>query len=823
MLDAADAESSDKGPKMTADKQTRRDLLQAASILGLGVSLTGCEGRDEFAPNKPPVPGSAGWLRGEERQVATSCGQCDAGCGVLVRVVEGRVVRAEGNPDCPINRGGIGPRGLSAPQVLYDPDRIRGPLLSVGPRGSGEWREIGWEEGRALLEEKLGEVREGAGPEALGILCGRERGLVRELWERFASVYGTPNLLDASRSDDGAERAAFFATQGIDDLPAYDWERTRLVLSLGSGVLDASCQILHFARIRDRERGGAGRARIVHVGPALSRTAMNADDWISARMGTNGVFALGLAHVLVRDELYDVDFVREHSLGFDPWTDAEGREHRGFRSLLEDYGPKRVAEICDVPAPRIEAVAHLMAATRPCFALGGPDELKASNGVQTAMAVQALNALLGVIDRPGGVLVQAQAPLAEWGEPDLDEVAEQGLGRAPILASAASGGSQQSLLGAGIDALPDALLGEGPYDLRALLIDHANPLFSRAQSGRWREALAKVPFVVSFSPFMDETTSECADLVLPDDTWLERWGDSGSAPSLGRAVFGLRQPVVERLHDTRSTGDVIIEVARSLGESVAEAFPWKDYRSALKKRLIGLYKSKTGSIIESKGSTFLKRLYREGFWAGEDYVFEQWERVLRTPSGRFEFFSSILWERLAAAAESAGLSPEEFAHRLAGVEDPDLLCLPFVREFEEVGDPEHFPLLLAPYKPHTYARGSGANLPWLNELAPWRGRSVWCTEAELHPRTAAEHGLRTGDRIAIESCEGTVDARTYVTPGVRPGLVRIALGAGHTAFGRYAKGWGANVMKLVSAAAPDPLGGSSALQGTRVAIRRNRS
>ena len=282
-------------------QNSRRDLLKAASALGLGASITGCDHVDHFLPNKPPVPGAAGWLRGEERNVATSCGQCDAGCGVLVRVFEGRAIKVEGNRDCPLNRGGIGPRGLSAPQVLYDPDRITGPLVADGPRGSGKWKSISWDDALALLSERLCELREGAGPERLGVLCGRERGMVRELWERFAQAYGTPNMFEGAMSEDGAQMAAMRAMQGIGDIPAYDWENARLVLSLGSGVLDASCQTLHFARMRDRGRGDMGRARILHVGPALSRAAMNADEWLSARPGTHGAFALGLAHILVRD------------------------------------------------------------------------------------------------------------------------------------------------------------------------------------------------------------------------------------------------------------------------------------------------------------------------------------------------------------------------------------------------------------------------------------------------------------------------------------------------------------------------------------------
>lgn len=797
---------------------TRRELLRAAGAAGFGAALAGCgEERDEFEPNKPEVPGAGGWALGEERQIATACGQCEAGCGVVARVLEGRVLHIAGNTSCPINRGGIGPRGLSGPQVLYDPDRIPGPLVLDGPRGSGRWRKLTWDEGLAMLVERLAGLREAGTPERLGILLGRERGFVREFWQRFAAAYGTPNLIDAGRTNDGAQIAAMRAMQGISELPAYDWENTRLVVSLGSDVLDASCQNLHFARLRRHDHELGGRATILHIGPVLSRTAMDADEWIQTEPGTNAAFALGLAHVLVRDDLFDHEFVATHCLGFEPYEDATGRKHLGLRELLERYTPEYVGQLTGATPEKIVDVARCLAEVRPSLAIAGSDELKSPSGVQTAMAVHALNALLGAIDRPGGLLVQASAPLADWSEFEPDELAEEGLDREPVFAGLVG---TSAVAAPQLDLLPEALLSGKPYRFDTFLLDTTNPLYSRAGQDLWRRALESIPFLVSFSPFMDETTEELADLILPDDTWLERMEDSASAPSLGRAVFGMRQPLVERLLDTRSTGDVILSLASELGEGVGEAFPFKDFRSAFKKRVVGLYKAKTGSIVESKGSAFLKRLYAEGFWSGEAYEFEDYERVLATDSGRFEFFSNRIWEELEARAEAVGQTIEEYARAVAGVDDPDLLCLPGHRELPLTADAEAFPLLLLPYRPHTFARGSGANLPWLAGLAPWHGRKAWGTEVELHPETAAKYGIEHGRPIELVSPMAVVRASAYLNPGIRRGVVRAPLGGGHRAFGRFAKGVGANVMELIEPGLRDPLGGSSVLHGTRITIRR---
>lgn len=782
----------------------RRELLLG---VGLGATVAGCRGEeDPYALEKPPVPGAAGWLKGEERFVTSACAQCPAGCGIRVRVVEGRAVKIEGLPECPVNRGGIGPRGLSGPQVLYDPDRIRGPMRRKGGRGSPDFEPISWDDALAAVVQRLSGLREKKEGHRLGIVCGRERGLMLELWRRFAAAYGTPNLFDGLSAGNLQIADAVFWMQGEREIPAYDWNGARYVLSLGSGILESSCQLVAFARAQaGMRRGKTGpRAKIVHAGPSMSRTALCADERIVVRPGTQGALALGIAHVLVRDGLHDEAFVREHGFGFERWTDEAGLEHVGFREVLKEYAPERVAAICGVEAEVLERISRELAASRPSFAITGPEETLAPNGLSTAMAVHALNALLGAIDRPGGLLTQRVPPLADWPELETDELADEALAR-PRMDGVGSG--RLPLSRGALDALPEALLAGQPYSLDTLLLHYSNPLYARPAPGRWRSALEKVPFVVTFTPFLDETSSEIADLILPDLTYLERFEDAAPAPSVGFAVFGMRQPAVEPLHDGRATGDVLIQVAKAIGEPLESAFPFEDFRDAVKKRVVGIWKSARGSIVEEKGSEFLKRLYSEGWWSDEPYIFERWEEVLRTPSGRFEFCS----QAMRRALENFVLNDR--------VPDLDRACMPRHEELAWRGDPERFPHQLVVYEPNTYAEGSGANLPWLQELAS-SGRPMWTTEAEVHPQTAAAAGVRDGGNMEVESPVGRVTVRARVSVDILPGVVRVPRGGGHTAFGRFAQGWGANPMELIDAGLLDPLSGTAAHCGTRVAIRR---
>ena len=804
-----------------ASALTRRQLLVRGAAAAVGAGAAGCGGAaDPFAPRKPEVPGAARWTRYQEKSIATACGQCTAGCGIRVRVVEGRAVGIEGQPENPINRGGIGPRGLAGLQVLYDPDRVRGPLRRKGPRGSGEWEPVSWESALAELGDRLRGLRERGESQRLAIVCGRERGMMRELWQRFAHAYGTPNFLDAGGRESGPVEQAQWATRGIRELPAYHWEETRYVLSLGAGLLEASCQAIYFARASAWLKRGRSveRGKIVQVEPSLSRTAAAADEWISIAPGTWGAFALAISHVLVRDGLYDRPFVEEHTSGFEDWSDETGRTHRGFRSvLLAEHAPERMAEICGVEPATLERIAREMASSLPAFAVTDGRAVQSGNGLATAMAVDALNALLGAFARPGGILVQLPAPLAPWPEAARDAVAAEAL-RAPRIDRVGSGSFP--LATSVVEALPEALLSGEPYPLDSVLLDYANPCYATASPERWRKALAAAPFVATFTPFLDETAVGVADLVLPDHTYLERWEDAAPAPATGAPIFGIRQPVVEALHDTRATGDVVIALAKGLGAASAEAFPWKDFREALLQRSEGLQAAQRGSLMASSEKKFTAALLREAVWWDEDgQGFEDWKTALRTPSGRFEFFSLGLRRALEASAEQAGRSVPELLEAWGLPPDPDALCMPHHAELHWAGNADEYPLLLEPYKPGTYAVGSGANLPLLQELVIEPGAAPWRTTAALHPRTAEPLGVRSGDRIEVASPVGRVEVRAAVHEGVRPGHLRMPRGGGHTAFGRFAAGRGANAMELLVPAL-DPLAGFPSVLGTRVRVRR---
>lgn len=807
---------------------SRRDLLRTATVAGLTAACSKLEGPWPlpYAIPKDPVPGSKAFRPGEERLVRSVCLQCPGGCGIRVRVVEGRAVKIEGNPDHPLNAGRLCPKGQTGLQVLYDPDRIRGPLRRVGPKGSGRFTPASWGEAIGTVGGALRAMREAGRPERVAVLSGRTRGHMKPLIDRFLGAYGSPNGVDGASAGSDATPLALYLQQGVRGYPGFDWMSTRYVLSFGASIVETYRPTVYLLRAyAHMRRGRPGmRAKIVLIDPRFSVTAAKSDEWIPANPGTDAALALAIAHVLVRDGLHDREFVEQHTQGFEDWDDAAGRHHLGFRRLLlEEYSPAAIAPVTGVPAEVIERLAREMAANRPAIAVAERGVGMQTNGLYARMAVHSLNALLGSIDRPGGILFQEEPPFAPWPEFEIDETARSGLARPRIDGA----GTRAFPFAESVSqVLPEAIASGKPYPLDALLVYYANPAYSRAEPRRFREALGRIPLVVSFSPFLDETAMY-ADWVLPDNTYLERFGDDVVLPSVGYPVFGMRQPVVTPLYSTRDTGDVILALAKEVGGSVAAAFPFAGYAAMVRHAIGGVQASGRGTIVEGNRESFEKRLLETGVWSAPPYVFGKTEGRLPTPSGRFEFYSQRLRERLLAFAgpqDASGLPSEEkgldaILGELGIAARGDRAFLPHYEPSTYVGNPHAYPFLLNTFKTMVHAEGRGANQPHLQELDGLPMSGPWETRCEINPETARglDPPIRDGTMVWVESPVGRIRVRARLYAGAMPGVINIPYGMGHTAYGRFARNRGANPNEI-TANVVSRLGGLAAWTSTRVRI-----
>jgi anaerobic selenocysteine-containing dehydrogenase len=311
--------------------------------------------------------------------------------------------------------------------------------------------------------------------------------------------------------------------------------------------------------------------------------------------------------------------------------------------------------------------------------------------------------------------------------------------------------------------------------------------------------------VVSFSPYLDET-SERADLLLPDCTYLEKWFLEPLEPGLGYPAVGLGRPIVAPLYDTRNTGDVLMQLARATGDPLAAAMPWDGFMEALQERVQGLYEAGLGMPSGEAAETFEAfwgELESRAVWYAQPYAFGRWARAFATPSGRFEFASQILQERLMTQGVS--------------FEDEDLL--PRYEEPSFEGEGTDYPFHLRTFKLVTYTERWPPNIPWLQEIYGMHVQEKWGSWVEVNPETAHELGIRDGDLVRVESTQGHVELKARLWPGTPPDVVSMPLGQGHTAGGRWAENQGANPSALI-APLTDPLSGELATQSTSVRVRK---
>ena len=694
-----------------------------------------------------PVPKA-----GEVSYVTSSCTLCPAGCGISVRKVEDRVVKVEGLKGHPVNDGGLCILGLSGAQLLYGPSRIPSPLKRKGNRGEGQWEAISWEQAIAEVAEKLAELRAKHQSHTLAAITAAGRGTVARLFQRFLTAYGSPNAIQDTTIEDVTEMG-FHRMAGIDGPVGFDIENTDFLLSFGAGILEGWNSPVRMFRANSTRKDEGGR--LFQIEARLSNTAAKSDQWIPVKPGSEAVLAMGIAHVLVKEDLYDRGFVENHTEGFE-----------AFRKVLEDaFAPDAVAEKTGVDKSTIVALAKAFAGAKNPLAVCGRGQGQASQSIGEVLAVQTLNALSGSINSPGGVWLLDEPELIAWDEPVMDQAATRGI-------------EKPRIDGAGTERYPDArhlvnrvagVINSGrAYPIQALLVSGANPCYTLPGVSDVKKAVETIPFVVSFSAHMDET-AEMADYILPDHSHLERYEDVVAPAGFPRPFVGLAQPAAEPQFNTMHVGDTLLSLAKTLGGTLAESFPWDSYDACLEET----YTDQWETLLEN------------GFWTDADHRPPEWETAFSTPSGKFVF-------------PDAGLPA-----------DP----------VQIEGDTAAYPLILIPYDSMRLAHGAVGNTPFLTKTVAdtvLKGKDGF---VEINPATAKSLGLAEGRLAELKTPRGTARVRVHLCERIGQGMVALPRGLGHTAYDQYLSGKGVNYNSLAGLA-EDPASGFDAAWGIRAKLTR---
>jgi anaerobic selenocysteine-containing dehydrogenase len=720
----------------------RRSFIKLTAISSTSAALASCGSPENalirFVPDEDIVPGQAVWK-------PSVCPLCSAGCGLTVRVMdaEADVVRGgqagivqilaakklEGSPMHPVNRGALCARGQAAIQVTYHPDRITQPLKRDGDRGAGRYAAISWDDAIKELVSRLDALESGGMQKTLALLTG-SRGHRAALIDMFLSRFGAPGAVTHDLFGDAVLRRANALSFGRDQLPTFDLPNTRHVIAFGADFLGTwNSPVGNAVGYGQMRQGRPGiRGSFVQVESRMSQTGANADEWVPARPGTEGVLALGLAHVIIAAKVAPATAAGRAGALIDGWNAG-----------LAAYTPEQVEQITGVTAGRVERLAREFAERRPSVAIVGGAPLAHTNGLFSALAVNALNALVGSIGQPGGIVFTPQLRL---------DRPRQG--------------------GFRLSTAPD---GEGTPigDARVVLLDGANPVFTSPPAWRVRETLAKIPFIASFSSFLDET-SALSDLIFPDHSFLESWVEAMPESGSAVAVAGVAPAVMKPLHDTRSTPDVLLEVSRRLARPLD--LPWQTFEEML----TATFSKFPASSPDTDAWT---EAQEKGGWWG-------------TPPAA-----------LAAAATPIAASPSSLSW-----EEPKF-----------TGDAQQFPLHFLPYVSSAFLDGSTAHLPWLQEMPDPMTSAMWSSWVEINPTTAAKLGVANGDVVVVASDQGSVQTAAVLSPGIAPDIVAMPAGQGHSMFTRYASGRGANPVEVLAATTVDRVG-SIAWAATRVRVAR---
>jgi anaerobic selenocysteine-containing dehydrogenase len=800
---------------------TRRGFLQTVGVAAGTAALI----KGKLAKAEQAGAELRRWATPEEVMTPSICQQCPGGCGLMIRTLDGEVGGISGNPLHPINRGAVCPKAFGGLQLLYDPSRLKGPMARDGERG--RFRSIGWDEALSLLGAQLSGLRAKGLSHTVAILGGQYRGSRDTLWKRFAEAYGTPNYIRVRCLAPEKPALAHQLMQGVTTPLGYDLGEAQFVLSFGAGLLEAWLGPVHVSQAfsRLRRSGERPRGRFVHVDPRRSPTAVKADRWVPIVPGTDGILALGIANALIREELYDKEFVEQHTFGFEDWVDQGGGRHEGFKTfVLEEYGLLAVAAATGVPVRTILEIARGLGTTKPAVVVGERGPAYGLDDLHTRMAIHSLNGLIGSIGIRGGLLIQGELPLAPLPAVQKDALATRGLAH-PRIDGAGLG--QYFLAGSAPQALPERILNQDPYPINALLLFATNPLANHPAKEAFTGAFDRIPFIVSFSPFLDESASR-ADLILPDHTYFERWQDDHVTHLAGFTCFSLARPATAPVHQTRNTADVVLQSAGALGGSVARDLPWKTFEDFLRERAWGLYEAGRGYVVSAPAEESLRKiLERQGYWTSEFKSYDEFwdalgkrgawwdptglpvslEALHTTPSRKFEFYASGLKRLVDEAAKRDGMG--EALVQALGVKDRgDRLYLPAVAP-PAVRTSETFPLRLNTYRLMSRPTGGGRNQPWLLEQPAVHVRASWEGWVEIHPKTAAEVGIKAGEPVWIESGKGRIRLKAKLYAGTLPDVVHIPLYGGE----------GANPNDLI-ANEPDPFRGFGLLNTTRVRIRK---
>lgn len=734
---------------------TRRVFLKASALLGVTLAIGKYMSAKTLSFTDLVNPAHA--AQGKAKRVVPVVSDVDAHsqCRMRVGVQGGKVTRVGGDPTDPESKGQLTVRGEYMKEILYAPDRLKYPMKRTGAQGEGRWERISWDEALTTIADRLKEIKKHYGPEAIDFHHGHYHSgdILGSYLARLANLIGTPNITNPSHVCH-LPRVFLEFNYDLGAVVPPDVAHTRCLIIWG-GNPEATNKPQEIAIKEARARG----VNLIVIDPRITSYAKDADLHAQLRPGTDGALALGLLHVIIKEGLYDKEFVEKWTTGFEK-----------LENHIEQYSPEKLEKITWVPAKTIKEIARMYATTKPACISPRNALDQHTNASVAIRAIDILMAITGNLDVKGGNIIIIPIVM---GLKDIklfdklpQEAANKKLGADTCLYSKIS----KAWPAAHTPSLWDAILHGDPYPVKAMVVMASNPRLTCANTNVVDEALKKLDFLAVADLFMTPT-AELADIVLPACTFLERTRfvtfDTHADHSWNvHSRIALSPKAVEPLEESWSDWKIICELGRAMG--YGESFPWKTEEEAIDHVLTPLgitceelMEQPEGIIMpvppflytKFKGvfGTIMRKVLKVAAFRDYPEMYKKYEsKGFMTPTKKVELYSARL-EKLGYDPLPTYQEPAE-----SPVSRPDLA--------------KEYPLILiAGTKLEMYTHSEMRNIPGLRRRFPEN-------LLEINPETAAKKNIAEGDFARISSPRGSITCKAYVTNRIDPRVVHLCHG-----------------------------------------------
>jgi len=734
---------------------SRRIFFKATALLGVNLAIGKYVSTKTLSFTDLINPTHA--AKGGAKEVVPVVSDVDAHsqCKMRVSIRGEKVTTIDGDPADPESKGQLTVRGKHMKEILYAPDRLKYPMKRVDARGEGRWERISWDEALTTIANRLQDIKKRYGAEAIDFHHGHYHSgdILGSYLARLANLIGTPNITNPSHVCH-LPRVFLGFNYDLGALVPPDVAHTKCLIIWG-GNPEATNKPQEIAIKEARARG----IKLIVVDPRVTSYTKKADFHAQLRPGTDGALALGLLHVIIKEGLYDKQFVEKWTIGFEK-----------LENHIKQYSPEKVAKITWVPAKTIKDIARMYATIKPACISPRNALDQHTNSSVAIRAIDILMAITGNLDVRGGNIIIIPIVMGlediKLFEKLPQEKANKKLGIDTCLYSKIS----KAWPAAHTPSLWDAILHEKPYPIKAMVVMASNPRLTCANTSVVEEALKKLDFLVVADLFMTPT-AELADIVLPACTFLERTRfvtyDTHADHSWNvHSRIALSPKVVEPLGESWSDWKIICELGRAMG--YGEYFPWKTEKVAIDHVLAPLGIT-CGELMEQpegiimpvppflytkfKGvfGTIIRKALKMAIFKDYPNMYKKYEsKGFMTPSKKVEIYSEQL-KKLGYDPLPTYREPAE-----SPVSRPDLA--------------QEYPLILiAGTKLEMYTHSEMRNIPGLRKLFPEN-------LLEINPEAAAKKKIAEGDIARISSPRGSIRCKAHLTDRIDPRVVHLCHG-----------------------------------------------